>query len=171
MTDTVTRRPLGPVADCAPTSSLPLPLDIEEADRAADEALGLKLGTTTRQEIDGYTLQLKGQVALFAEVLRINGGIEARGSALEAQQLLVSGPAEGILVFNAWNYVRDLARLLRRLVTEYREQLVHDSPALPTRTPLASLDKLTKSRQTYLVPSGLAPEHRPLPTAPDPDRP
>ncbi|MFJ9234420.1 hypothetical protein ACIRJ3_05470 [Streptomyces anulatus] len=146
-------------------------LDVEVADRAADEALGLRLGTTTRLEIDDHTLRLKGQIALFAEVLRSNGSVEARGSWLEVQQLLVSGPAEGILVFNAWNYVRDLARLLRRLATEYREQLEHNSPALPTRTPLASLSKLTESRQTYLVPSGLAPEHRPLPAAPDSDRP
>ncbi len=42
------------------------PLDTEEAERSADAALGLKLGTTTRTEIDDYTRLMRGQVALFA---------------------------------------------------------------------------------------------------------
>ncbi|MFJ5740212.1 hypothetical protein [Streptomyces microflavus] len=162
MTDILTSRPLGPTAHCASASEDELPLGVEEADRAADKAINLKLGTTTRPEIDEYTLQLKGQIAIFADAVRDGGSVEARASWLEAHQLLNSGPAGDPLVFNAWLYARDLGRLLRRLVAEYREQLEEGSPALPTRTPRASLDKLTASRQTYLVPSGLAPAHKPM---------
>ncbi len=103
--------------------------------------------------------------------MRDGGGVEARGSWLEADQLLAGGPADGVLVFSAWNYVRDLARLLRKLVAEYRKQLEHKNPTLPPRTPLADLGALTASRQTYLVPSGLAPKRKPMPADSEHGRP
>ncbi|MCT6776070.1 hypothetical protein LXH09_05460 [Streptomyces sp. CS7] len=142
-----------------------LPLDVEEADRAADKAINFKLGTTTLSELYQHTRQLKGQVALFAGVMRNSVDVQGRASWLEAQHLLASAPSRGSLTFNSWLYARDLGRLLRRLVAEYREQLELDYPVLPTRTPRASLDRLTESRQTYLVPSGPAPRHRPMPVA------
>ncbi|MGC4928108.1 hypothetical protein [Streptomyces sp. DT117] len=171
MTETIESRLREPSENGTTQSEIELPLDIEEADRAADEAINFNLGTTTLPELVRHTRVLKGQVALFADAVRAGGSIEARASWLEANQLLGSGPASSGLVFNSWLYARDLGRLLRRLVTEYREQLEEDSPALPTRTPRASLSKLTASRQTYLVPSGLAPAHRPMPTASEHGRP
>ncbi|NEB42576.1 hypothetical protein [Streptomyces sp. SID14515] len=171
MTDILTSRPLGPAASCASASEDELSLDVEEADRAADKAINFKLGTTTLPELVKHTHQLKGQVALFAGVVRSGGSIEARASGLEADQLLAMGPAGGSLPFNSWLYARDLGRLLRRLVTEYRGQLEGGSPALPTRTPRASLNRLTESRQAYLVPSGLGPEHKPMPADSEDGRP
>lgn len=165
MTETIANRLREQSENGVIPREIELPLDIEEADRAADKAINFKLGTTTLPELDRHTLQLKGQVALFADVVRDGGGVEARASWLEAYQLLASGPAGSSLPFNSWLYARDLGRLLRRLVTEYREQVEEDVPALPTRTPRASLSKLTASRETYLVPSGLAPAHKPMPPA------
>ncbi|MEU3437851.1 hypothetical protein [Streptomyces sp. NPDC006863] len=167
MTEITTNRPQGRAGNGIAPSEAELPLDIEEADRAADEALGLKLGTTTREEIDERTLQIRGQVALFAEAVREGGGVAARGSWLEADGLLHSGPSDDSLVFAALVYVRDLARLLRRLVSEHRSQLERCHTPLPTRAPLASVARLSRSRQTYLVPSGLAPQHKAMPTVPE----
>ncbi|MEW1616212.1 MULTISPECIES: hypothetical protein [unclassified Streptomyces] len=139
-------------------------LDVEEADRAADKAINFQLGTTTLAEFASHTRQISGQIELFADALRDGGSVTGRASWLEAQQLLAGGPASKSLSSNCWRYARDLGLLLRRLATEYRE-LENGSPALPTRPPRASLDRITASRQTYLVPSGLAPAHKPLPTA------
>ncbi|MGW1231392.1 hypothetical protein [Streptomyces californicus] len=148
-----------------PAGTAEFPLDAEAADRAADLAFALQLGTTTREEIDSHTFQLKEQVALFADGVREGGSIEARGSWLEADQILQRGPADDILVFAAWSYARDLARLLRRLVAEYRSQQKQLRAPPPPRTPLASLPRLAAGRQTYRVPSGLAPAYRSLPGA------
>ncbi|NEC21210.1 DUF6415 family natural product biosynthesis protein [Streptomyces parvus] len=164
MTEITTSRPQGRAGNGTASDEAELPLDVEEADRAADEALGLKLGTTTREEIDVFTLQLRGQLALFVETVRDDGSFDLRRTLLEAEHLLDSGPADGVLVFNAWNYARDLARMLRRLVTEHRNQLDREKTALPTRSPLASLTRLAASRRAYSVPSGLPPQHRPMPT-------
>ncbi|MFJ7328994.1 hypothetical protein ACIQVN_22480 [Streptomyces cyaneofuscatus] len=162
--DEMTHPPLVRTAEPALAVDLDLPLDVDTADRAADEALGLKLGTTTREEIDNHTLRIRGQVALFAKAVREGGGVAARGSWLEADGLLHGGPSDDSLVFAALVYVRDLARLLRRLVSEHRSQLERCRAPLPSRTPQASLTRLSTSRQTYLVPSGLAPQHKAMPT-------
>lgn len=165
MAEATTSQQLGLIGDGTLPSEVELPLDTEEADRAADEALALKLGTTTRSEIDNFTLQLRGQIALFIEAVREKGDVEARALCVEADHLTASGPAEGLLVFNAWNHVRDLARVLRKLVEEHRKQVADSSPALPACTSRVSLGELTASRQTHLVPSGLASDHKPMPTA------
>ncbi|MDQ0986527.1 hypothetical protein [Streptomyces sp. V2I9] len=154
MPEVTESRPSKPPTENAVPSGPELPLDTEEADRAADGALGLKLGTTTRTEIDDYTRLIRGQVALFAAAVRDGGGVEARGSWLEADQLLGNGPADGCLVFAAWSYVRDLARLLRRLVAEHRKHLAGDGAALPVRTPMASLNRTAPDRQAPMVPVG-----------------
>ncbi|MGW2176794.1 hypothetical protein ACWCXX_01635 [Streptomyces sp. NPDC001732] len=100
-----------------------LPLDVETAERAADGALDLRLGTTTRQEIDEWTAQLRGRVVLFAEeVLGQEQTIATRAARWEVDQLLASAPRDTALVFGAYQHLRDLARMLRRLVTEYRDR-------------------------------------------------
>ncbi|MFI1185531.1 hypothetical protein [Streptomyces californicus] len=141
MTDITAGRPPVPATGDTDPDTAELPLDTEEAERAADEALGLKLGTTTRTEIDDYTRLMKGQVALFASTAREDDGIDARSSWLEADQLLSRGPADDCLVFAAWTHVRELARLLRRLVAEYGEQLACHAQALPDSTPRTTLDE------------------------------
>ncbi|MFE9455627.1 DUF6415 family natural product biosynthesis protein [Streptomyces californicus] len=143
--------PLTRTADAAE-----VPLDVETADRSADMAFALQLGTTTREEIDSHTLRLKGQVELFADVVREGESVEARGSWLEAYHLLQQGPSDDVLVFAAWSYVRDLARVLRRLASEYRNQQTQVRAPLPSSTPLAALPLLAASRQTYRVPPAAA---------------
>lgn len=180
MPEVTESRPPTPPASSAvpggtvPTSAVPggtvpsgaeLPLDTDEADRAADEALGLKLGTTTRTEIDDCTQMMRGQVSLFASAVREGGGVEARGSGLEADQLLDSGPADGCLVFNAWTHLRDLARLLRRLVAEYRKRVADDTGALPVRAPAASPNGTAPGCSAPRAPGGPAPAPQPVPVA------
>ncbi|MFB6500530.1 DUF6415 family natural product biosynthesis protein [Streptomyces sp. NPDC002466] len=92
------------------------PLDVESALRAADEALALRLGTVTRQEIDARTGELRGHVVLLADaVLDHARTAAARSVRWEADQLLASTPRDGALVFGAYQHLRDLARMLRRL--------------------------------------------------------
>ncbi|MFF8438997.1 hypothetical protein [Streptomyces bacillaris] len=158
----MTHPPLSPPRGEPPFDGASPSLDAEAADRAADVALGFQLGTTTRDQIDEWLPQIKAHIEVFAEVVQAGGGRAARGSWLEAQQLLAARPPEAIYVFGAWSHVRELARLLRRLVSEHREQVASAERELPVREPQATLDALAKSRQTYLVPSGLAPEHKPM---------
>ncbi|WP_050497582.1 DUF6415 family natural product biosynthesis protein [Streptomyces griseus] len=166
MTDITAGRPPAPATDgTAPDVTEP-PLDTEEAERSADEALGLKLGTTTRTEIDDYTQLMRGQVALFASAVREGGGVAARGSWLEADQLLGRGPADDCLVFAAWTHVRDLARLLRRLVAEYGEQRAIRAQALPDRSCPAMPNEPVGDRcANPEPPDAPATEHAPAPVA------
>ncbi|MFE9457200.1 hypothetical protein [Streptomyces californicus] len=166
MTDITAGRLPAPATDgTAPDVTKP-PLDTEEAERSADEALGLKLGTTTRTEIDDYTRLMRGQVALFASVVREGGGVDAQGSWLEADQLLGRGPADDCLVFAAWSYVRDLARLLRRLVAEHGEQLASRAQALPDDSCPVTPKEPAGDRCTDPAPPCVStPEHAPAPVA------
>jgi hypothetical protein len=125
------------------TSSLPsvpdtseLPLDVETAEQAADGALDLRLGTTTRQEIDEWTAQLRGRIVLFAEeVLGREQTTATRAARREVDQLLAAAPRDTILVFSSYQHLRDLARMLRRLVTDYR-----DRTGLPAAAPAEIAD-------------------------------
>ncbi|MET9918388.1 DUF6415 family natural product biosynthesis protein [Streptomyces sp. NPDC006435] len=93
-----------------------LPLNVESSLRAADEALALRLGTVTRQEIDARTGELRGHVVLLADaVLDHARTAAARSVRWEADQLLASTPRDGALVFSAYQHLRDLARMLHRL--------------------------------------------------------
>ncbi|MFE7463873.1 hypothetical protein ACFU6R_07190 [Streptomyces sp. NPDC057499] len=92
------------------------PLDVETALRSADEALALRLGTVTREEIDVRTAELCGRVGLFAdEVLDRAVTPAARSVRWEVDRLLASTPRDGALVFAAYQHLHDLARMLRRL--------------------------------------------------------
>ncbi|MFF4665773.1 hypothetical protein [Streptomyces sp. NPDC001282] len=135
MTDPSTNRPSEPTANGVDFRVTELPLDIETAARAADAALELRLGTTTRREINAWTVELRGRVSLFAEeVLDHQHSTATRAARWEVDQLLASTPGDGVLVFSAYQHLRDLARLLRWLVAEYRKETeaAVTSP-LPTR--------------------------------------
>ncbi|MEU3217971.1 DUF6415 family natural product biosynthesis protein [Streptomyces sp. NPDC006971] len=112
-----------------------LPLDVETAKQAADGALDLRLGTTTRQEIDEWTTQLRGRIVLFAEeILGQEQTPATRAARWEIDQLLASAPQDTVLVFSAYQHLRDLARMLRRLITEYRDRTAAaDASPLPGR--------------------------------------
>ncbi|MFF9566232.1 hypothetical protein [Streptomyces sp. NPDC014685] len=99
-----------------------LPLDVESALRAADDALALRLGTVTRHEIDVRTGELRGHVCLFAEAVLDHARTAAdRSVRWEVDQLLASTPRDGALVFSAYQHLRDLARMLRRLADSAAE--------------------------------------------------
>ncbi|MFJ1545131.1 hypothetical protein [Streptomyces sp. NPDC088246] len=110
-------------------------MDVETAHQAADGALELQLGTTTRQEIDEWTAELRGRIVLFAEeTLEREQTTATRASRWEVDQLLAAAPGDGVLVFSAYQHLRDLARMLRRLAAEYRKQTeTADTAPLPVR--------------------------------------
>ncbi|MFF9648804.1 hypothetical protein [Streptomyces sp. NPDC014622] len=119
-----------------------LPLDVQTAKQAADGALDLRLGTTTRQEIDEWTAQLRGRIVLFAEeILGQEQTTATRAARWEIDQLLASAPQDTVLVFSAYQHLRDLARMLRRLITEYRNKteaaVTSPLPARPSPGALA----------------------------------
>ncbi|WP_327369193.1 hypothetical protein [Streptomyces sp. NBC_01217] len=166
MTDTTTSRPLGPAANAAAgPSTTDLPLDVETADQAADDALKLRLGTTTRQEIDEWTAKLRGRISLFAEkTLGREQTTATRACRWEVDQLLAAAPRDSVLVFGAYQYLRDLARMLRRLVAEYKAQAVTAGPAhLSVRAPLDVLPHSTEDGRADLNRHCLAPEREAMP--------
>lgn len=123
MTHPTTTRPSDPAAKSDTPRTADLPLDVEAAAQAADDALRLRLGTTTRQEIDTWTTELRGRISLFAEeVLDHAQPTAKRAVGLEIGHLLASAPKDGILVFSSYQHLCDLARMLHRLITEHRKR-------------------------------------------------
>ncbi|MFF3259899.1 hypothetical protein ACFYWO_12110 [Streptomyces sp. NPDC002932] len=123
MTHPAPTRPTHPAATSDTLRSADLPLDVETAAQAADDALRLRLGTTTRQEIDTWTTELRGRISLFTEeILDHAQTTGTRAVGWEVDQLLASAPKDGILVFSSYQHLCDLARMLRRLVTEHQKQ-------------------------------------------------
>ncbi|SFX11797.1 DUF6415 family natural product biosynthesis protein [Streptomyces atratus] len=123
MTDPTPTRPSEPAAKAEVPHAADLPLDVEAAAQAADDALRLRLGTTTRREIDTWTAELRGRISLFAEeVLNHPQTTATRAALWEVDQLLASAPKDDILVFSSYQYLCDLARMLRRLVAEHRKR-------------------------------------------------
>ncbi|MEU6014379.1 DUF6415 family natural product biosynthesis protein [Streptomyces sp. NPDC047515] len=143
MTDPTPSRPSGPAAKAVALDTADLPLDVETATQTADAALELRLGTTTRREIDTWTAELRGRISLFAEAVLDREQTTATCSARwKVDQLLASAPGDGVLVFSAYQYLRDLARMLRWLVTEHRKrtETVDAAPLLTCSPPGAPPD-------------------------------
>ncbi|MGN5631154.1 hypothetical protein [Streptomyces sp. AC154] len=142
MTHPAPTRPTHPAATSDTPRTADLPLDVEAAAQAADDALRLRLGTTTRQEIDTWTTELRGRISLFTEEILGHAQTAAtRAVGWEVDQLLASAPKDGILVFGSYQHLCDLARILRRLVTEHQKQtaaeVVSSAPehmTMPTRS-------------------------------------
>ncbi|MEV6164165.1 hypothetical protein AB0L71_19940 [Streptomyces sp. NPDC052052] len=151
MADPTPTRPSGPAAKADVPHAADLPLDTETAAQAADDALRLRLGTITRQEIDVRTAELRGCVGLLTEKVFDRAPTTAtRSIREEVDQLLTSAPADDTLVFHAFQHLRDLARMLHRLVAEHGkwvETADGDEPVRP-HPPLV----------------GSAAEHKALPT-------
>lgn len=142
MTDPTPTRPSEPAAKADVPQATDLLLDVEAAAQAADDALRLRLGTTTRREIDTWTAELRGHISLFTEeALDRPQTTATRAARWEIDQLLASAPKDDILVFSSYQHLCDLARMLRRLVAEHRERtettLVGSAPehmTVPART-------------------------------------
>ncbi|MEV5202005.1 hypothetical protein [Streptomyces sp. NPDC053720] len=123
MTHPTPSRPPAPAAQADTPRTAGLPLDVEASAQAADDALRLRLGTTTRREIDTWTAELRGRIGLFAEATVDHPQTPAtRGARWEVDQLLASAPKDDVLVFSSYQHLCDLARMLRRLVAEHRKR-------------------------------------------------
>ncbi|WP_326765375.1 hypothetical protein OG978_12975 [Streptomyces sp. NBC_01591] len=121
MTDPTPTRPSEPAAKADIPRTADLPLDVEAAAQAADDALRLRLGTTTRREIDTWTAELRGRISLFAEeVLDLPQTTATRTARWDVDHLLASAPKDDVLVFSSYQHLCDLARMLRRLVAEHQ---------------------------------------------------
>ncbi|MFF2328992.1 MULTISPECIES: DUF6415 family natural product biosynthesis protein [unclassified Streptomyces] len=151
MTDPTPIRPSEPTKTADVPHVADLPLDIETAGQAADDALRIRLGTVTRREIDAWTAELRGRVSLFAEeVINLVQTPATRAAQWEVDQLLASAPGDDTLVFNAYQHLRDLARMLRWLVTEHHK-----------RTETADSDEQGRARPSLV---GSAAEPKAMPT-------
>ncbi|MFF8692327.1 hypothetical protein ACF08W_08975 [Streptomyces sp. NPDC015144] len=114
-----------------------LPLDVETALAAAEDALALRLGTVTREEIDLRTAELVGRVGLFAdEVLDRALTPASRSVRWEVDQLLASTPSGGALVFASYQHLHDLARMLRRLANSVAGRGAGPTPAAAPAAPV-----------------------------------
>ncbi|WP_436738017.1 hypothetical protein [Streptomyces sp. BBFR102] len=92
-----------------------VPLDIGAARAAADEALSLQLGTTTRVRIEAMTERLTGQIkSALAELPRDAPG-RPRPTREEAAALLAAARTGAALAYTAYGAMRDLAFVLRHL--------------------------------------------------------
>ncbi|MFJ6011227.1 hypothetical protein [Streptomyces sp. NPDC092952] len=120
----------------SPPGTEHLPLDVETALAAAEDALALRLGTVTREEIDVRTAELVGRVGLFAdEVLDRALTPASRSVRWEVDQLLASTPRGGALVFASYQHLHDLARMLRRLANSVAGQGAGPVTAAPPASP------------------------------------
>ncbi|MFJ6613494.1 hypothetical protein ACIQPT_24800 [Streptomyces sp. NPDC091289] len=98
--------------------------------------LALRLGTTTRAELDDAVVCLRGRVAAFTGGL--SAGVEDmngadRGFLLEVAHLLDNPPAPQALSHEVYSHVRALARVLRKLAAMNRADVagLAVSPRLP----------------------------------------
>ncbi|GAA2526533.1 hypothetical protein [Streptomyces koyangensis] len=97
-------------------------LDIGAARAAADEALSLQLGTTTRVQIESMTARLIGHIeSALAELPRDAPGKPAP-TQKEAAALLAAARTGAALVHSAYHAMRDLAFVLRHLASRCEKE-------------------------------------------------
>lgn len=109
-------------------------LDISAARAAADEALSLRLGTTTRVQIDAVTARLTGLIeSALAELPRDAPG-RPRPTRQETAALLAAARTGARLAYSAHAALRDLAYVLRHLATRCEAERAPEIPP-GTRVP------------------------------------
>ncbi|MFG2624787.1 hypothetical protein [Streptomyces sp. NPDC048473] len=114
----------------------PLPPDADRAEREVQRAFTLQLGTATRTDIDECTTRLLGLIPVFvSEVLDGDQGTETHAFHLETDQLVSAPPRPDAPVYEAYSYVRALARVLRKLVAICREQCSGTATTKPSAEP------------------------------------
>ncbi|MER7109655.1 hypothetical protein [Streptomyces sp. NPDC000229] len=102
-----------------------MPLDVELITASIDAASGMELGTSTRRDIDLAVDRLLGHLReVMAEELGADADPEVRKLFQEAYRLLdlTTRPTSVTPVFGAFNYMRDVANLTRRLISVYTER-------------------------------------------------
>ncbi|MFJ7202064.1 hypothetical protein ACIQWR_00805 [Streptomyces sp. NPDC098789] len=122
-----TGKALGAAEESAENS----PIDSEEISLRTDSILAMRMGSTTREDIDGVTPAVVQHLNLL-----LNQDLGADKDA-EVQQLVRKGlalidpkerPTAGTPTFGAWLYARDVATLTRRLLWVYTELNGLDAP-------------------------------------------
>ncbi|MFJ3775192.1 hypothetical protein ACIPX0_26200 [Streptomyces sp. NPDC090075] len=107
-----------------------LPVDVELIQDTTDAALALRLGTTTRKDIDAKTPVLIGHLqVLLSEELRADGDelvIELCRKAYRVLDL-AGRPKKEATTFAAFFFMRDVADLARRLLWIHAERNSHAS--------------------------------------------
>jgi hypothetical protein len=104
------------------------PVDVTAAYALADQARALSLGTSTRVEIDRKTVQLAHAVRALARQVLTDDSVKTLGRREQVQRVLATMPTADALCFSAHAYMRDLARVLRGLASEYEAR---DNGAIP----------------------------------------
>ncbi|WP_236246436.1 hypothetical protein [Streptomyces sp. CC210A] len=107
------------------------PVDTEEISLRTDSILAMRVGSTTRNDIDGVTPAVVQHLSLL-----LDQDLGADKDA-EVQKLVRKGralidpkerPTEDTPTFGAWLYARDVATLTRRLLWVYAERNGLDAP-------------------------------------------
>ncbi len=113
------------------------PSAVADAELEVRRVLALRIGTTTRAELDGAVVSLRGRESALAghPPAEVEGMSEAdRGFLLEITHLLDTPPAPEALSHEVYSHVRALARVLRKLATVNR--VGGAGPAGSARPPL-----------------------------------
>ncbi|MFF8566295.1 hypothetical protein ACF06N_15175 [Streptomyces albidoflavus] len=114
-------------------------LDIDAARAAAEEALSLQLGTTTRVQIEAMTDRLTGHIrSALAELPRDAPGRPAP-TRKEAAALLAAARTGAALAHSAYHAMRDLAFVLRHLAGRCEKERAADGASGSAGGPPGSL--------------------------------
>jgi hypothetical protein len=90
-----------------------------KAQALADQALSLRLNTTTRAQIDRTTAVLTAELRRAARVLLLGDTLRVRARRSEVAHLLGLAPRPEALTFSTHTYMQDVARLLRAVIIEH----------------------------------------------------
>lgn len=111
-----------------------------DTEREVRRVLSLRLGTTTRAELDDTAVSLRGRAVALVGALSVGAGGRSgtdRGYLLEVAHLLDNPPAPEALSHEVHSHVRALARVLRKLAAMNEaidaERAISSRPPLPVR--------------------------------------
>ncbi|MGW5130919.1 hypothetical protein [Streptomyces sp. NPDC004135] len=107
-----------------------LPIDVELISDATESALALRLGTTTREDIDAKTPALVGHLQmLLGEELGANEDVLVMDLFRKAYTVLdlKNRPTQHAPAFAAFIFMREVADLTRRLLWIYTEPSRHET--------------------------------------------
>jgi hypothetical protein len=99
-----------------------LPIDVEEISDVVDDVLGMKVSTSTREDIDFKTLRVTGSLnLLLSEDLGADDDAEVMDLIRGTYKLLdlSNRPSERTQSFAAFNYMHDVAAHTRALLSVY----------------------------------------------------
>ncbi|WP_236572934.1 hypothetical protein [Streptomyces sp. GS7] len=102
-----------------------LPIDVEAISSRTESVLAMKMGTSTRKDMDGVVPTIVGHLnLLLCEDLGVDEDQEVRGLVRKGYTLIddKNRPTGRTPSFGVFLYLRDIALLTRRLLWIYTER-------------------------------------------------